>query len=60
MDFIRLPLNGKTDLSFVDGDFTPLPYTKGSSWCLANMNGELLFGHHDGAYALRAGRSRFP
>jgi DNA-binding CsgD family transcriptional regulator len=54
--FYKVPLNGKTDLSFVDGDFTPLPYTKGSSWCLANINGELLVGHHDGAYALQSGQ----
>jgi ligand-binding sensor domain-containing protein/DNA-binding CsgD family transcriptional regulator len=54
--FYKVPLGGKTDLSFVDGDFTPLPYTKGSSWCLANINGELLVGHHDGAYALQSGQ----
>ncbi len=54
--FYTVPLKGKTDLSFVDGDFTPLPYTKGSSWCLAKMNGELLLGHHDGVYALHAGQ----
>jgi DNA-binding CsgD family transcriptional regulator len=54
--FYKVPINGKTDLSFVDGDFTPLPYTKGSSWCLANINGELLVGHHDGAYALQSGQ----
>jgi ligand-binding sensor domain-containing protein/DNA-binding CsgD family transcriptional regulator len=55
--FYKAMLNGKTDLSFVDGDFTPLPYTKGSSWCLANINGELLLGYHDGDYAIRAGRA---
>ncbi len=54
--FYKVPLNGKTDLSFIEGDFTPLSYTKGSSWCLANLNGELLFGHHDGAYALHNGQ----
>jgi DNA-binding CsgD family transcriptional regulator len=53
--FYTVPLKGKNDLSFVDGDFTPLPFTKGSSWCLANMNGELLLGHHDGVYALHEG-----
>jgi DNA-binding CsgD family transcriptional regulator len=51
--FYKVPLNGKTDLSFVDGDFTALPYTKGSSWSLENINGELLLGHHDGAFVLR-------
>ena len=54
--FYKVPLNGKADLSFVDGDFVPLTYTKGSSWSLANINGELLFGHNDGAYALRSGQ----
>ena len=54
--FYKVPIGGKADLSFVDGDFIPLPYTKGSSWCLANMNGELLLGHHDGMYALRDGK----
>jgi DNA-binding CsgD family transcriptional regulator len=54
--FYKVPLNGKTDLSFVDGDFIPLTYTKGSSWSLTNINGELLFGHHDGAYAVRSGQ----
>ncbi len=54
--FYKVPLNGKTDLSFVNGDFIPLSYSKGSSWCLTNINGELLFGYHDGAYTLRAGQ----
>ena len=55
--FYKVPLNGKTDLSFVNGDFTPLPYSKGSSWCLTNINGELLFGFHDGAYVLHNGET---
>ncbi len=55
--FYKVQLNGKSDLSFVDGDFTPLPYTKGSSWTLANINGQLLLGHHDGAYTLRGGQA---
>jgi ligand-binding sensor domain-containing protein/DNA-binding CsgD family transcriptional regulator len=54
--FYKVPLGGKTDLSFVEGDFTPLTYTKGSSWSLSNINGELLFGHHDGSYAFRSGK----
>jgi ligand-binding sensor domain-containing protein/DNA-binding CsgD family transcriptional regulator len=54
--FYKVPLNGKSDLSFVDGDFTPMPYTKGSSWALSNINGELLLGHHDGAYAIHSGQ----
>src|SRR5450631_122907 len=54
--FYKVSLNGKSDLSFVDGDFTPMPYTKGSSWALVNINGELLLGHHDGSYALHSGQ----
>ena len=54
--FYKVPLNGKSDLSFVNGDFIPLSYSKGSSWCLTNINGELLFGYHDGAYTLHAGQ----
>ena len=54
--FYKALLGGKSDLSFVEGDFTPLTYTKGSSWCIANINGEIVFGHHDGAYALRGGK----
>ncbi|HEV3224881.1 MAG TPA: triple tyrosine motif-containing protein [Puia sp.] len=54
--FYKVPLNGKTDLSFVNGDFIPLSYSKGSSWCLNNINGELLFGYHDGAYTLHSGQ----
>ncbi|HEY8733361.1 MAG TPA: two-component regulator propeller domain-containing protein, partial [Puia sp.] len=54
--FYKVPLNGKSDLSFVDGDFIPLTYTKGSSWSLTNINGELLLGHHDGAYGIHSGQ----
>ena len=54
--FYKVPMKGKTDLSFVDGDFIPLPYSKGSSWCLTDINGELLFGYHDGAYTLHSGQ----
>jgi ligand-binding sensor domain-containing protein/DNA-binding CsgD family transcriptional regulator len=53
--FYKVPLHGKSDLSFVNGDFIPLSYSKGSSWCLTNINGELLFGYHDGAYTLHSG-----
>ncbi len=54
--FYKVPLHDKSDLSFVNGDFIPLSYSKGSSWCLTNINGELLFGYHDGAYTLNAGK----
>lgn len=55
--FYKISLGGKSNLSFINGDFTPLPFSKGSSWCLASINGELLLGHHDGAYSLNGGQS---
>jgi len=54
--FYKVPVSGKSDLSFVDGDFASVPNTKGSSWNLTNINGELLFAHHEGAYAWRNGQ----
>lgn len=54
--FYKIPLKGKTDLSFVNGDFVPIANIKGSSWVLVNINGDLLMGHHDGAYEIKGDR----
>jgi len=51
--FYRVPLNGKTDLAFVNGDFVPIANTKGSAWLLTEINGSLLLGHHDGAFEIK-------
>jgi ligand-binding sensor domain-containing protein/DNA-binding CsgD family transcriptional regulator len=48
-----LPLSEKEDMSFSSGDFKSVPGTKGSTWALAEVNGSLLLGHHDGAYQVK-------
>jgi ligand-binding sensor domain-containing protein/DNA-binding CsgD family transcriptional regulator len=48
-----VPLTGKQDLSFVNGEFVSLPETKGSAWTLSEVNGSLLLGHHDGAFQIK-------
>jgi ligand-binding sensor domain-containing protein len=47
-----LPVNGKQDLGFLNGELKPIPGTKGSTFGLSEVNGELLLGHHDGAYQI--------
>jgi DNA-binding CsgD family transcriptional regulator len=41
------------DFSFLRGEFKPIAGTKGSTWGLYEINGDLLLGHHDGAYQIR-------
>jgi ligand-binding sensor domain-containing protein/DNA-binding CsgD family transcriptional regulator len=53
----KIPISKKTDLSFVNGKFQPVPDTKGSSWGLAEINKSLLFGHHDGAFQIKKGKA---
>ncbi len=48
-----VPLNDKQDISFVNGEFRSIPETKGSSWTLSEVNGNLLLGHHDGAFQIK-------
>jgi ligand-binding sensor domain-containing protein/DNA-binding CsgD family transcriptional regulator len=38
------------DLSFSRGNFSPVNNTKGQTWGLAEINDQLLLGHHDGAF----------
>jgi DNA-binding CsgD family transcriptional regulator len=51
-----LPVDDREDLSFLRGEFHPIPGTKGSTQGLCNINGALLLGHHDGAYLIRNDR----
>ncbi|HVU97288.1 MAG TPA: triple tyrosine motif-containing protein [Puia sp.] len=51
-----LPVDDREDLSFLRGEFHPIPGTKGSTQGLSTINGELLLGHHDGAYLIRNDR----
>jgi len=48
----KTPLYDMKDLSYVKGDFTPVANTKGQVWNLSEVNGKLLMGHHDGAFAV--------
>ena len=47
-----VPLQPKTDLSFSIGNFSRVNNTSGQTWRLAEVNGKLLLGHHDGAYII--------
>lgn len=40
------------DLSFSKGMFTPVANTKGQTWGLAEINNQLLLGHHEGAFVI--------
>lgn len=51
----KVPLHAREDLSFVKGDFQPVANTKGQVWNLSEVNGQLLMGHHEGAYVIGAG-----
>ncbi|MBK8610967.1 MAG: hypothetical protein IPL84_13745 [Chitinophagaceae bacterium] len=41
------------DLSFSKGDFSEVNNSKGQTWSLANINDQLLLGHHEGAFVIK-------
>ena len=41
------------DLSFSKGDFLPVLNTKGQVWGLAEINNQVLMGHHEGAFTIK-------
>lgn len=47
-----VPLQETADMSFSKGDFTAVQNTRGQVWGLANINNQLLMGHHEGAFAI--------
>ncbi len=51
-------LQAEKDLSFSTGNFTEVENTKGQAWSLANINNELLLGHHEGAFVIRDNAAR--
>lgn len=53
----RVPLDGEKDLSLINGTFQSVPHTSGSAWDLSEVNGKLLFGHHDGAFQIDNGKA---
>lgn len=48
-----VPLQGVQDLSFSKGNFTAVDNTKGQTWGLAEINNQLLLGHHEGAFIIK-------
>jgi DNA-binding CsgD family transcriptional regulator len=53
-----VPIYPSEDLSFVRGDFRPVQNTKGQVWNLSEVNGQLLMGHHEGAYTIEGNTAR--
>ena len=45
-----VPLQQNADLSFSKGHFSPVANSSGQVWGLAEINGKLLMGHHEGAF----------
>ena len=41
------------DLSFSKGNFSPVAGTKGQTWTLAEINNQLLLGHHEGPFVIK-------
>lgn len=48
-----VPLQPMADLSFSKGDFKSVSNTQGQNWVLAEINNQLLLGHHDGAFTIK-------
>ena len=48
-----VPLQNTEDLSFSKGDFLPVNNTGGQVWGLAEIDKQVLMGHHEGAFVIR-------
>jgi ligand-binding sensor domain-containing protein/DNA-binding CsgD family transcriptional regulator len=46
------PLGGAKNLSLLNGPVTPIPGTEGQVWNLSEVGGQLLMGHHEGAFVI--------
>jgi DNA-binding CsgD family transcriptional regulator len=53
----KLPLGNERDFSFINGNFEVVPNTLGSAWGLSEVNGKLLFAHHDGSFEISDGKA---
>ena len=54
----KVPLYNQQDLSYVKGAFEPVANTRGQVWNLSEVNGQLLLGHHDGAFVIENNSAR--
>ncbi|MEO6253581.1 MAG: triple tyrosine motif-containing protein [Ferruginibacter sp.] len=48
-----VPLQQVQDMSFSRGSFTAVANAKGQTYSLANINSQLLMGHHEGAFTIK-------
>jgi DNA-binding NarL/FixJ family response regulator len=55
----NVPLQKQSDLSFSKGHFSLVADTKGQVWNFTEMNGQLLMGHHEGAFVIKNNKA-FP
>jgi ligand-binding sensor domain-containing protein/DNA-binding CsgD family transcriptional regulator len=51
------PLQPAEDLSFSKGNFSLVNNSNGQTWCLADINGKLLLGHHEGAFVVNENKA---
>jgi ligand-binding sensor domain-containing protein/DNA-binding CsgD family transcriptional regulator len=54
----KAPLSAQQDISFVKSSFEPVENTKGQVWNLSEINGQLLMGHHEGAFVIENAHAR--
>lgn len=47
------PLQDADDITFSRGSFMPISNSTGQVWNLTEINGDLLMGHHDGAFRIK-------
>ena len=52
-NLFSVPLQSLPDLSFSRGKFSAVGNTTGQIWALAEINGHLLLGHHEGPFEIR-------
>lgn len=48
----HVPLQPAEDMSFSKGDFSLIRNTAGQTWGMSEINGQLLLGHHEGAFLI--------
>ncbi len=53
----RVAVQNLKDLSFSKGFFEPVQNTTGQTWGMAEINGKLLLGHHEGAYIVNGNKA---
>lgn len=47
-----LPIDASKNISLIKGNFLPVANSQGQVWNLAEVNGQLLMGHHEGSFII--------